>query len=400
MHGSKAVSQLTTTLSDPGDNAMQEDDFGAAVAISGTTAIVGSSYVNQTEGAVYIYSDASGPWTLETTLSPPGSPLGSCFGCSVAITGTGPGATAIVGAPFGNRNKGGADIYVENAAGKWPRTPTQRLSAPAPSRNDNFGTSVAVSGTGRSATAIVGATGKSSGEGDAFIYSPTSTGKWSKVPSATLSDPRARAGDDFGWSVAISGSGSGATAVVGADEVNSSAGEADIYVEGATARAWPLTATLPDPGSNAGIGDQFGYSVSVAGTGPGATTVIGAPTTSGDGSAYVYVEGATAGTWPLTTTFADPGGVPQDFFGGTVAMSSTGPGATAVISADGNTHNEGVTYVEAEGSTTSSWSPTSLADPGATTHDYFGFAVAVAGSTVIVGSEGFNSFAGAAYIYG
>ncbi len=380
---------LQQTLSDPGDNAQQEDDFGAAVAISGPTAIVGSSFVNNTEGAAYIYTEVSGTWTLTTTFSPPGAPLGGCFGCSVAISGSGPGTTAIVGAPF---NKGGkAYIYVESAGGTWSTHPTATLS-----KKGAFGTSVAVSGTGPGTTAIVGSPETKRGKGNAYIFVESATDTWPTKPTVSLSNPGSGR-NRFGLSVATSGSGPGTTAVVGAIGVNSSAGAADVYVEGTTDSVWPLVATLSDPGANTNHHDDFGGSVAVSGTGEGATTIIG---TLGGGAAYAYVEGGTNGTWPLVATFGDPGVTAADAYGSAVAISGTGPGATAIVGENHDANEpDGAAYILTEGATTNSWTSTTLSDPGATVNDEFGGAVSVSGPTAIVGSEGFNSFAGAAYMY-
>jgi hypothetical protein len=386
---------LVTTLTDPGDNANQEDDFGASVAVSGTTAIVGSNYVNQTEGAAYIYIDESGSWTLTKRLSAPGVPLGACFGCSVAITGDGgPGTTAVVGAPNVNKGKGAAYVFVEDSTGQWPTKPVATLSKAGAS-----GTSVAVAGSGPGTTVLVGGPEAKRGKGSAFVWVESAAGTWSKKPTVALKDPATKKRPEFGLSVALSGTGAGATAVVGAVGVNSTAGAADIYVEGASPNIWPLAATLSDPGSNATHHDEFGISVSLSGAGSGATAIIG--NDASPGNAYIYVEGATTATWPLTATLADPAMVTNDAFGSAVSISGTGPGSTAVVGADGGfSHTAvGTAYVFTEGATPDSWSSITLSDPGDSGGGEYGGAVSVSGPTAIVGSEGFNSFAGAAYIY-
>jgi hypothetical protein len=386
---------LVTTLSDPGDNSNQEDDFGASVAVSGTTAIVGSNYVNQTEGAAYIYTNESGTWTLTKTLSAPGVPLGACFGCSVAITGDGgPGTTAVVGAPNVKQGKGAAYVFVENSAGQWPSTPVATLS-----KGGESGTSVAVAGSGPGTTVLVGGPAAKRGKGGAYVFVESATGTWPKKPTVTLKNPVTKKRPEFGLSVALSGTGPGATAVVGALGVNSSAGAADIYVEGASPKLWPLAAALPDPGTNAGHHDEFGTSVSLSGTSQGATAIIGNDASTGN--AYIYVEGATTATWPLTATLADPAMVSSDGFGTAVSISGTGPGSTAIVGASGgfSPTADGAADVFTEGATADSWSSITLSDPGATGGDEYGGAVSVSGPTAIIGSEGFNSFAGAAYIY-
>ena len=93
---------------------------------------------------------------------------------------------------------------------------------------------------------------------------------WPTTPTATLSDPAATTGDNFGYSVAV---GNG-TVVVGAPYTNSYTGTTYIYVRGAS--GWPTTptTTLSDPAATAG--DEFGFSVSVS----EGTAVVGGPGTS------------------------------------------------------------------------------------------------------------------------
>jgi hypothetical protein len=76
---------LTTTLSLP--NAESADNFGTSVAISadGSTAVVGASTGNLTDGAAYVF-DIDGGGAPVTLADPEGEPLDE-FGFSVAIEG-------------------------------------------------------------------------------------------------------------------------------------------------------------------------------------------------------------------------------------------------------------------------------------------------------------------------
>ena len=211
------------------------------------------------------------------------------FGLSVAVSGT----TAVVGAEGTESGAGATYIYVKGASG-WPTKPTAKLQDPAATAGDDFGISVAVSGT----TAVVGAAETKSGAGAAYIYVKGASG-WPTTPTAKLSD--GATGGDFGYSVAVSGT----TVVVSAVSAKSSTGAAYIYVEGAS--GWPTTPTvkLHDPAATAG--DFFGFSVAVSGK----TAVVGAGaagTKSGAGAAYIYVKGASG--WPddANRQAARPGG--------------------------------------------------------------------------------------------
>ncbi|MCH7811779.1 MAG: FG-GAP repeat protein, partial [Chloroflexi bacterium] len=87
----------------------------------------------------------------------------------------------------------------------------KKLTASDAQAGDQFGWSVAVSGE----TIVVGALGEDAGgtsAGAAYVFQRDQggAGNWGEVTKLTASD--AQAGDKFGWSVAVSGD----TAVVGA----------------------------------------------------------------------------------------------------------------------------------------------------------------------------------------
>ena len=111
---------------------------------------------------------------------------------------------------------------------------------------------------------------------------------WGQVTKLTASD--AAAGDQFGHSVSISGD----TVVVGAyadDDAGSDSGSAYVFERNAGgADNWGQVAKLT--AADAAAGDQFGYSVSISGD----TVVVGAPRDddagSDSGSAYVFERNA------------------------------------------------------------------------------------------------------------
>jgi hypothetical protein len=287
------------------------------------------------------------------------------------------GSMLIVGADGTHSSAGAAYLYVKGSSG-WPTTPTATLVDPAATPGDEFGYSVAVSRT----TAVVGAYDTHSNAGAAYIYVKGATG-WPTTPTATLAAPAATS---FGFSVAISGG----TAVVGAVDTHSSAGAAYIYVKGSS--GWPTTptGTLADPA--AASGDRFSDSVAVS----GGTAVVGAAgTNSSGGAAYIYVKGSSG--WPTTptATLADPAAASGDRFG-SVAIS----GGTAVVGAIGTNSFAGAAYLYVKGSSGWATTPTAtLADPAAGTNDAFGYSVASSGGTAVVGAVGTHSSAGAAYIF-
>ena len=121
------------------------------------------------------------------------------------------------------------------------------------------------------------------GAGAAYVFVRSET-TWS--PQAYLKASNTGAGDNFGYSVAVSGD----TAVVGAlwedgsgtdvnpasNELAGDAGAAYVFVRNGT--TWSPPAYLK--ASNTGVGDTFGWAVAVSGD----TVVLGAPFENGSGT--------------------------------------------------------------------------------------------------------------------
>jgi hypothetical protein len=179
----------------------------------------------------------------------------------------------------GAQNAGSA--YVYDLASGTPTVPVATLNNPAPAAGDEFGWSVAISGMRVVVGAILDDTGATDA-GSAYVYDLSSATP--TVPVATLNNPGPAAFDVFGWSVAISGT----RVVVGARDDNTGAGiagSAYVYDLSSGTPTVPV-ATLNNPSPAAG--DQFGFSVAISGT----RVVVGAngddTGASNAGSAYVY----------------------------------------------------------------------------------------------------------------
>ena len=357
---SAATGALVATLAEPSPGV--GDQFGNSVAVSGTTVVVGApgnSSGGANSGRAYVFSAATG--ALVAALATPAPTTNDFFGSSVAVSGT----TVVVGAP--EDSTGGSvsgRAYVDNAITGGLIV---SLAEPSPAAGDEFGYSVAVSGT----TVVVGAPGNSSGganSGRAYIFNAV-TG----ALVATLTEPSPAANDQFGDSVAVSGS----TVVVGApgnSAAGTDSGRAYVYDAGTGA----LVATLADPSPAAG--DFFGNAVAVSGT----TAVVGAyaNSTAGSDSGRAYVFSAVTGA--LVATLTEPSSAASDFFGYSVAASGT----TVVVGAPGNRTagaQSGRAYVF---SATTGALVATLAEPSPAAGDNFGFSVAVSGTTVVIGADG------------
>jgi hypothetical protein len=118
------------------------------------------------------------------------------------------------------------------------------------------------------------------------------------------------------------------------------------------------------------------------------------PETAASATPSARVPSTAIGT--LLRSLHDPTGVAQDLFGYSVAVA----GSTAVVGALGANSEAGAAFIYSKGAAGWPKTPTAtLEDPQATAGDRFGISVALSGNTVVVGAYGTSSFAGAAYIY-
>jgi hypothetical protein len=361
-----------------GDGAT-EDYFGAAVAISGNTAIVGAPRNdingNADQGAAYIFVRSGRTWTQEDKLKAPTGAAGDFFGGSVAISGE----TAIVGAYFndvgGNANQGSVYIFTRSA-GVW--TQQDKVTAGDGAANDLFGFSVAIDGD----TAIIGAhladVGVNVNQGAAYVFTRSGGETWSQ--SQKLTAPNAAGGDLFGVSVAIDAE----TAVIGAsgktERGDAAAGAA--YVFTLSGGTWTeQQKLLPDISA---ADNFFGAAVAVSGD----TALIGSfgddiGANANQGAAVVFVRSGSTWTKQEKLTAAD--GSAEDKFGMSVAII----GDTAVIGAIGDDVNgadQGSAYVFSRTGVTWSQRPR-LLDTLGEKDDKFGVPVAISGDTVLIGAS-------------
>jgi len=137
-----------------GDGA-EGDSFGSSVALAGDAALVGAPYhatAGKVDvGAAYVITRSSGAWTQQQELGAGDGTAQDEFGASVALSGD----TALVGALYhasaGQADAGAAYVFIRSA-GVW--TQRQTLSADEDGdAQDEFGSSVALAGD----TALVGA---------------------------------------------------------------------------------------------------------------------------------------------------------------------------------------------------------------------------------------------------
>ncbi len=306
----------------PNDGAYR-DSFGFAVAISGTTALVSGHLNNDAgpdSGSAYLFDTTTGQQLFK--LLPNDGAAEDQFGFSVAINGT----LAIVGSPYDDDNGGnsGSAYIFDTTTGQQ----LLKLLASDGEHDDNFGMSVALHG----ATAVIGAVGDDDlgyAAGAAYLFDVTTGQQLYK-----LLPNEGEAGDWIGRGVGIRNN----TAIVGAPYHNTNSGSAYVFDVSTGQQIFEL---LP---SGAGGAENFGWSVAVTGSLGEEVAILGA---TGDddnggesGSAFLF---DIATGQELIKLLPDDGAA-NDSFGNAVGIDGT----TAICGAyldDDNGNNSGSAYL-------------------------------------------------------
>ncbi len=430
-------------------NTASFDRFGASIAISGDTVVVGADWEDSAAtgingdqnnnsasvaGAVYVFTRTGTTWTQQAYLKASNAESNDMFGFSVAISGD----TVVVGAIQERSNATGVNgDQTDNSAGKagaayvFSRNGTTwsqqaYLKASNTDASDEFGRSVAVSGD----TVVVGVRGERSNAtgingdqadnsltwaGAAYVFTRNGT-TWSQQAYIKASNTDKQ--DQFGNQVAISGD----TLVVGAPGENSNAtginGDqtdnlADdagaVYVFTRNGTVWNQQAYLK--ASNTNKFDSFGKSVAISGD----TIVVGAwaesskatgingdqldNSTSSAGAAYVFTRNGS--TWSQQAYIKASNTEKYDSFGVSLAVS----GDILVVGASGedssatgingdqinnSASSAGAAYIFTRNGTV--WSQQAYLKASNTdAQDQFGSPVALSGETIAVGVKAEDS---------
>ena len=367
------------------------DYFGISVAIDGDTAVVGAHRTNEPladSGAVFVFERTGESWNQTDRLTAPDADSFAYFGFSVGLDAD----TAIIGAirddEAGN-DSGAAYIFVRNQFG-W--APQAKLIGNNTEAEDNFGYAVDVDGD----FAIVSSP-KNRGVGSAYIYKREGI-EWKqkrnriRIRMIPIDPDGATA---FGVSVDIKGE----TAVIGATGGNVGkdvVGAAYIFTQNEPP-FWNQHTKLV-AGDRSG-GDQLGFAVAI-----GENEVIaGAPKHNAgglsSGAAYIFEQREDT-SWVENAKLSDGETASEDQFGVSVSIS----GNFAISGAqqdDDIAPNAGAAYIFERAGTL--WlQRAKLTTDDAKAGDLFGNAVAMDGTTVLVGAPGVDDAgpeAGAAYVF-
>jgi len=261
------------------------DSFGEAVAVWGSTVVIGSPDAEddgvQVGGGVYVYErigPPEDPWELTAKLISPNPVPGLKFGCAFAFEAE----ILAVGTCTGNGGNEGMYIYERTSVGPstWSEPQEIRVDEEAIA----FGRSLAID-RGRIAAGAMFADDTAQNAGAVLIFERDSDQQWSQV--ARLSSPRVSLYANVGTAVDLSGD----TLVAGApghSGVQVNEGISVVFERDSETGEWHETAR---PGPL--VSDQFGYFGDAVGV-DGDFIVIGAPDyrapdgTPAAGSVYVY----------------------------------------------------------------------------------------------------------------
>jgi hypothetical protein len=374
-------------------NTGSNDEFGQSVALSadGSTLVVGATSEDSAAagvggdptsnslanaGAVYVFRrDTAGAWAQEAYVKASNPGADDSFGCALALSAD--GATLAVaasaedssatgvggdGANDGAANAGAVYVFQRDPAGAWAQE--AYIKASNTDAADSFGRSVALSAD--AATLAVGAPGESSVatgvDGDessdgapyagAVYVFRRSGSAWAQ--SAYLKASNTGAGDNFGFSVALSADAatlavgahfedSASTGVGGDDASNAASDSGAVYVFRQDVRGtWSQDAYVK--ASNTGARDAFGIRVTLSADGTALVAAASSESSTatgigGDGSnnaapmsgaAYVFRRDV-SGAWSQAAYVKASNTSRSDLFGTSIALS--GDGETLAVGA-------------------------------------------------------------------
>jgi hypothetical protein len=308
--------------------------FGRTVAIDGDTIVVGAledraAFGGQDAGMAYVFTRASGTWSLQAELVSTDVPIRNRWADAVAIEGDliAVGMTEDQNAGFFS----GATYLFRRAGGTWVQE--AKLAPADAAAGSNFGSDVAIS-DGRVA---VGARTKEVGgvslAGAAYLFERLG-GTW--VQQARIIAPNPGAGGIFARSLDLSGDTLVATKPED-PEAGPSAGAAFVYREQADG-SWQLEQKLI--GSDTTSFNSFGSSVSML----DGQIVVGAPNSSSSGvgtsgAVYVFERDSTGWREVQRLIASDP----TTFAGYGFAVEAAGE--VVVVGAHFHERNNGAVYI-------------------------------------------------------
>ncbi len=389
-----------------------DDGFGHSLAFEGSTAVIGAwhapvngknyqgaAYVfnqacgvrngNEYQGGVYVFAESNGIWVQIQKLTGGEGAAGDYFGQVVALS-QGTAISGAIGATV-NRNAYQGAAYVFGSSGHT-QFEEQKLTASDGADGDRLGISVAIDGDTAVAGALLATVEGQPTQGAAYVFEWTGE-SWHEVQKLVANDRAAF--DRFGASVALKGD----RALIGVWGARGQSGSAWVFTR--SNESWSQQGRLDANNSNSTSNDFFGQSVALSGN----TAMIGAwgadiDSNTDQGAACISVR--TGVNCSHQAKVIAPDGMPNDWFGQTVALSGDTALAGAPFARVSDNFLQGAAYVLWRSGTSWSLQRKLTAEDGQPL-DRLGFAVAFDGNTALCSalSASFNGelSRGAAYIF-
>ena len=294
-------------------NEVGRGAFGYAVSVSGdgSTAIVGAPQDKHGTGAVWVFIRSGATWVPQGgKMTPTGEVGHGYFGVSIALSED--GNEALIGSPKDGKGEGAAYVFTRSGE-TW--TQQAKLTGKEEIGHANFGRRVSLSSDGQ--TALMGGYADNANAGAAWVFAYSGE-KWAQQGPKLTGSGEAGAGQ-FGGDVALSGNGE--TALIGGPTDNSALGAVWFYARSGAewiSQDGKLTAT-----SEAGAA-EFGRSVSLSDA--GGTALIGGPEDGGDlGAAWIFAFDGEG--WGQSSKLTPPPVKGHADFGRDVSLSGNGQAA-------------------------------------------------------------------------
>jgi hypothetical protein len=338
------MQSLTASDGDP------NDEFGYAVALSGSGHLLVGAPVDDDiildSGAVYLYmlNSTSNTWDFEQKIVASDGAGYDYYGAAVAMSGTGHIVVGAYGEADMGFDSGAVYLYrLNSTSNTWGDE--QKIVASDGAIFDWFGVTVAMSGTGHLVVGAPDDDDMGTNAGAVYLYTLNSTSNtWGDEQKIVASD--GAAWHYFGSSVAMSETGH---LVVGApenDDMGDDSGAVYLYTLNSTSNTWGEQKKIV--ASDGAAGDQFGYALAMSGTGH---LVVGAPLDDdkGDdsGSVYLFTLNSSSNTWGDEQKIVASDAAA--WFGWSVAMSETGHLVVGAWGDDDMGVDSGAVYAIGEG---------------------------------------------------
>jgi MYXO-CTERM domain-containing protein len=343
------------------------DEFGYAVQLAGDRAIAGAYGEDSFRGAAYVFARQGSSWIEEKKLVPSDRSAGDNFGCSVSLTAD----RAIVGAYGASSYRGAAYVFAGNGT-SW--TEEQKLVPSTANEYDQFGAAVALADD----RALVGAPGTDGARGAVYVFARSGSA-WTEEQMLVASD--GSAGDDFGYSVALSAD----RALVGSPGNDNYSGAAHVFARSGNAWREEQKLVVSDRGEFQQVGNSVALSAERA--------LVGAFWRDDlRGAAYVFVRSGSS--WVEEQRLAASDGADGDRFGNSLSLS----GDRALIGAFAKNTLRGAAYTFVRNG--SAWGEEQIlvaSDGGA--NDLFAWSVSLAAGSALIGANYTDQLRGKGYLF-